>query len=204
MNESNSPTIKQLWDAHAWIDTILSTAPIGFALFDRQLRYLRINKALADINGLPIEAHIGRHVAEIVPTLAETVREVTDCIVATGEAVKNHEFSGETPSAPGVTRYWNESWYPVHDETGTLIGFGVVAEEITARKQSEEAVRESELRFRALTERIGHVFWISDPQDQKFVYVSQAFADVWGRGLQELYDRFDSGSMRFMRTIESE
>ena len=134
---------QRLQDAHVLIDTLLTTAPIGFAFLDRQLRYVRINKVLADMNGLPIETHIGRHVAEIVPTLMETVQDVTDRIVASGEAVKDHEFSGETTAAPGITRYWNESWYPVRDETGAIIGFGVVAEEITARKRAEQALREA-------------------------------------------------------------
>ena len=51
------------------LDTLLRTAPIGFTLLDRELRYLRINDRLAEMNGIPAEAHIGRHVSEIVPTL---------------------------------------------------------------------------------------------------------------------------------------
>jgi len=62
---------------------------------------------------------------------------LTDRILATGDAELNHEFSGETSAAPGVTRFWNESWYPVCDGAGELLGFGAVIEEITERKRAE-------------------------------------------------------------------
>ena len=104
------------------LDTLLRTAPIGFTLLDRELRYLRINDRLAEMNGIPAEAHIGRHVSEIVPTLAETVQEVTCRILKTDLPVLNQEFSGETAASPGRTRYWNESWYPVHDSAGKIVG----------------------------------------------------------------------------------
>jgi len=126
------------------LDTLLRTAPIGFCFLDRDLRCLRINERLAEMNGLPAGALVGRHVSEFVPTLVETLRDVTGRILATGEAVLNHEFSGETPAAPGVTRCWNESWYPVRDGAGEILGFGAIVEEITVRKAAEAAQRRSE------------------------------------------------------------
>lgn len=41
-------------------------------------------------------------------------------------------------------------------------------------------------------ERIGDVFWISDPAHKKLLYASQAFEDIWGRDLQQLYDHFET------------
>jgi len=134
------------------LDTLLRTAPIGFCFLDRDLRYGRINERLAEINGTSSEAHLGRHVSEIVPTLVENIRDVTGRILVTGEAVLNHEFSGETPAAPGVTRFWNESWYPLRDGAGEVLGFGGIVEEITERKHAEEQLRAAYDSFRHLVE----------------------------------------------------
>jgi len=136
------------------LDTLLHTAPIGFCFLDRDLRFVRINERLAEINGLPAEAHLGRHASEIVPTLVETFQAVTARILATGEAELNHEFSGETPAAPGVTRFWNESWYPVRDGAGEVMGFGGIVEDITERKRAEDALRKSQQFTRSVLENL--------------------------------------------------
>jgi len=147
-NDLSEPrqTVAELQGLNNLLDTILETAPIGICFVDRDLRFVRINERLAEINGIPAEAHLGRPVSEVVPTLAETLQEVTRRILATGEAVLNHEFSGETTAAPGVTRFWCEHWYPVRDRTGEIIGFGGIVEDITERKLAEEALQASENR----------------------------------------------------------
>src|SRR5204863_467079 len=44
----------------AELDELLTTAPVGIAFWDRELRFVRVNDALAAMNGLPVEAHPGR------------------------------------------------------------------------------------------------------------------------------------------------
>lgn len=133
----------ELVEAKALMETLLTQAPIGFCYFDRELRYLLINERLAEINGIPAADHLGRTVAEIVPTLLAPAYQVVDQILATGQPIRNLEFSGETASQPGLTRFWNESWYPVRDAAGAIAGFGVVVEEITERKRAEETLKKA-------------------------------------------------------------
>jgi len=136
----------ELQRVNSLLDTLLHTAPIGFCFLDRDLRFVRINERLAQMNGVPVEAHLGRHASEIVPALFESLRDLTGRILTTGEAELNHEFSGETPATPGVTRFWNESWYPVRDGAGEVVGFGAVVEEITERKRAESDLRVAKAR----------------------------------------------------------
>ena len=171
----------------ALLDTLLHNAHIGFCFLDRDLRFVRINERLAEMNGVPVAAHLGRHVCEIVPELAESLREMTGRIVATGEPVLDHGFSGDTPAAPGVTRFWNESWYPVRDGTGEVVGFGGVVEEITGRMQAEEALRQSEGRFRALSVASSEVGYSMSPDwselrpldGRSFLASAQAGSRTW-------------------------
>ena len=126
------------------LDTLLARAPVGFAYFDRELRYIRVNERLAEINGLSIAEHLGRTVGEIVPTMAAAIREVAESMVATGQPALDHELAGETASAPGVMRHWNINWFPVHSPLGEITGFGAVVDETTERKHAEEARQRSE------------------------------------------------------------
>lgn len=145
------------------LDTLLTHAPVGFAFFDRELRFVRINERLAEINGCSVAAHLGRPVADILPTLAPAFNEMAASILATGQPVLDREFTGETPRAPGVARFWNGSWYPVHCQRGEIIGFGAVVEEITQRKQAEERLRHNERRFRGIFDSAFHYIGLLAP-----------------------------------------
>ena len=51
----------------------------------------------------------------------------------------------------------------------------------TARQAAEISSRENAERFRQLTESINEVFWMTDPQTGKLIYMSPAYEKVWGR-----------------------
>ena len=74
LRESEERAGRQLLE----LQTLYRTAPIGLALVDRDLRFLRINDKLAEIDGMPIDAHIGRTLREVVPSVADTVEPCTD------------------------------------------------------------------------------------------------------------------------------
>ena len=55
--------------ALALVESLQSSAPMGVGFVDRSFRYVRVNDALAAINGPSVRAHIGRAVSEVVPAL---------------------------------------------------------------------------------------------------------------------------------------
>lgn len=56
------------------------------------------------------------------------------------------------------------------------------------RQVAMTALKESEERFRLITESIAEVFWMSDISNQKIFYVSPAYERLWGRPARELYE----------------
>jgi len=58
-----------------------------------------------------------------------------------------------------------------------------------SRHREEGALRESEQRFREIAENIHEVFWMSDPDKRRMLYVSPAYEEIWGRSCQSLYDQ---------------
>ncbi|MEP6516953.1 PAS domain S-box protein [Microcoleus vaginatus] len=155
LHESEQTVRRQLLE----IEWLYQTTPVGLAVLDKDLRYVRLNHLLAQTNGLPVEAHIGRTLREIVPELADTAEPLLRHLLETGEPRRNYEISGETKAQPGVVRTWLQNWLPLKDTGGEIVGINVVIQEITDRKMAELALQESNNRFHLATRAIdGLVF----------------------------------------------
>ena len=70
-----------------------------------------------------------------------------------------------------------------------LIGATV---DVTAQKSIEQELRDSEERFRQLTEHISKVFWLINADTSELIHVSGAYEKVWGRTLRALHDNPDT------------
>jgi PAS domain S-box-containing protein len=137
------------------IDSLYREAPVGLALFDRDARFLRINPALAEMNGLPREAHIGRRVREILPGVADAAEKMFEEVFRTGQGLRGWELHGSTPKEPGE-RAWAEDLYPVRDGTGAVRAVGAVVREVTDDIRAVEALRLSERRAKTLLDEVHH------------------------------------------------
>ncbi len=117
--------------ALALVDSLVASAPVGFALLDTELRYLKLNPALAAVNGLPLEAHLGRTVREALPKAAHVLEPPLRHVLETGEPLINLEGSAETPAKPGVPRHYLASFFPVRGPDGEVSGVGGTTIEVT-------------------------------------------------------------------------
>ena len=121
------------------LNSFFTSAPAGMVLLDKQLRYVQINETVAEVNGVPLEAHLGRTVREVLPHVAPAAEPLLQKVLDTGQAILNVEIEGETPARPGVLRHWQESFFPILDVQGRPEGVGAIFVEVTERKQAEEA-----------------------------------------------------------------
>ena len=128
-------------ESYAQLDTLLASAPVAIGFWDRELRFIRLNEALAQLNGLPIEAHLGRTLSEVIPGLAPPLEPLYRRVLETGEPVVHEESTNEGATGPGDARHWLSSYYPVVDEAGETAGIGGMILEITGQRRADARLR---------------------------------------------------------------
>jgi len=123
------------------LETLVLEAPIAFAFYDTDLRYRRINRLLADVNGLPMAEHIGRRPSELLPGgLGEAVEARLRDVLTTGQVVADDNFTAPLP-ATGELRFYESKWFPGRGPGGDVIGVAVLVSDVTERRRSEDALR---------------------------------------------------------------
>ncbi|MBE8985685.1 PAS domain S-box protein [Nostoc sp. LEGE 12450] len=167
------------------LDALLEAAPVALCFLDRELRYLRINQVFADINGLTIEEHLGRKFGEVLPAMAAELEQQLQRVLDTGEPLLNVEISGETREQSRRYGYWLGNYYPVNNSMGETVGIGIILADVTAAKQTEVALRESEERFRAMFNQAAVGITLV-ALDGKFIQVNPALSEITGYSPEEL------------------
>lgn len=110
----------------AAVDALFAVATVGVAVLDAHLRFVRVNDALAAINGSSPADHVGRAVGDIIPDIALT--SALEQVVASGRPV-TVTVEGETPAAPGRRRRWTSEYVPIADAGGVVEGIVAVVHE---------------------------------------------------------------------------
>ncbi len=174
-------------EAYGMLDTVFARAPVGLALYDRELRLMRINDHLAEINGMPAADQLGRHVRDIVPDVEGVVAAMQE-VIETGRGLSEIEAVGETRSAPGVRREFETSYWPVrrrgHDE---ILGVGCVVFEVTERRAADRALREQTARYESLLRALSEVGeGMCVLEGNRLVYANPAFVAISGYSTEEL------------------
>ena len=133
-------------DAQRLLDALLAVdAPVGFAVFDENHRYLAVNAALARHHGRSIAHHRGRRVDEIgsYGAAGGQAAELIDRVLRTGEQVEIDEAPERVGDGALSLR---SSWHPVRDAAGRVTAVAVFVVEDTTRQQIDQALRDSRAR----------------------------------------------------------
>ena len=126
-------SIETLQEVKRLLATFSHASAIGLGICDKQLRYQSINTALAAINGISVEAHLGNTVREVLGQTAGAVEPALAQVLATGEAVTK-EITGELPSREGVV-HCIVSYFPVKRTANRGQCLGGISVEITELKR---------------------------------------------------------------------
>lgn len=121
------------------IETLYETAPVGMAMVDRNRRFLKINQHFAELNGQPIEKHIGRTLEEMLPGLSERMERPIAEVFDQASSVTNLEASMRLEGE--AARDFVIDVYPYQEE-GIVRAVGIVLKDMTELRRLEKDLRQ--------------------------------------------------------------
>lgn len=147
--------------ALAELEAIYKHAPIGLALLDPDLRCLKINDALAELDGISIEEHLGRTIEEVIPEMASAARPALLKALLQNQPVDVAEMSGVCrPGAARRTLHQHVS--PILDSDGRAHALLVAVTDVTPLKNAEfdlkAALQRQELLYHEIVHRVANNF----------------------------------------------
>ncbi|MFJ6719102.1 SpoIIE family protein phosphatase [Streptomyces sp. NPDC091259] len=146
-------------DSLAALQSLFTQSPIGLATLGTDLRFLRVNDALARMNGVSAAAHLGKRLTEVVPGVNAAALEATmRQVLEQGTAVVDVRRTGRTPSDPHHDRTWSCSYAPLLDPSGRPLGVIASLIDITEGQRAQQEAERARRRFALLAEagtRIG-------------------------------------------------
>ena len=192
------PIVKtRLHASRGLLEEVYQEAPIGLCLLDHELRFVFVNKWLADLNGIDINQHLGRKITEVVPAVAGAAEQQLRGVLETGVAVIEGVIEVESPLEEHGKSIFQHNYQPVW-EGDTVVGVSCVVQDITKEKLSERLVLEVEERnliarklldgeklFRILLEASPDAMVFSDT-DGLIVIINAQTEELFGYRSEEL------------------
>lgn len=134
----------------AALHALFGSSALGIALFDTDLRYVRINEALARLNGVPIAEHIGKTVHDILPPrMADEIYDIQADVLRTGRDVIDM-----VTSAPDGIGARSVSYSRLTDDFGHVLGLSCAVMDVTERRDALEKIERARQRL-ALLDHVG-------------------------------------------------
>ncbi|MFF3457399.1 SpoIIE family protein phosphatase [Streptomyces sp. NPDC002730] len=145
--------VLRMRDSLAALEGLFTQSPIGLAMLGPDLRFLRVNDALARMQGVSAADHLGKRPAEVAPgvntaELETVMRQVLD----RGKAVVDVRRTGRTPADPDHDRIWSCSYAPLLDGVGRRLGLIASLIDITAGQQAQVEAGRARRRLALLAE----------------------------------------------------
>lgn len=122
------------------LNAFFSSSSLGFGILDRDLRFTRVNEVLAFMSGVEVNGLVGKSLDE---TLGRGLHaeEVAKTVIAGGQPILDCEISRSKGKAGSEAHFWSLNYFPIRDRKGDIAQVGVIAVDVTARRNAESAIR---------------------------------------------------------------
>jgi len=178
---------EELRRTQVFLNSVVENLPIGVFIKEaKELRFVLWSKGNEELIGIPRDEILGKNdgdffTGEQAAAFVANDRET----LAQGHVVNVTEESVQTRHQGERTLLTRK--VPILDEDGQPAYLLGISEDITERKRTEAALRETDEKFRQLADNITDVFWMRSPDMQQIHYISPAFERIWGVPTASLY-----------------
>lgn len=134
---SRSDELERVKTNLAFLDALFETCPIGLVMLDQDLRYVHLNQALADMDGLPIEDHLGRSVDEVmIMSDGGEYRRMLQAVASGGDPVVGALVGTRPRGHPDRDQVRSVSFFPLSQAVGSRPGVGGLMVDVTDREHA--------------------------------------------------------------------
>ena len=166
----------------AFADALLRTSPFGLGVIDNDLRYVVVNDALAEFNGIPVHEHIGRRIGEVVRAADDGAYERhLRAILETGEPLHNVLIATRTQGHRDRDRAWSVSFFRLTGRGGRVLGLGGLVVDVTQKETAlldASAVRQRLALVNEAGSKVGTTLVMAETARELAEFVVPEFADA--------------------------
>jgi serine phosphatase RsbU (regulator of sigma subunit)/PAS domain-containing protein len=130
----------------------------GLVIIDPRHRFVRVNRAMAEMDGVPVDDHTGRAVDDVLPALAAQLTPILRRVLD-GETLGAEELLGRTRANPDRDGRWATSWFPLRGDDGAVRAAAGMLVRLPDADDSELDLRVREQRMHVAMEGTGTGFW---------------------------------------------
>ena len=137
-------------------DSLLDQSPIAMAVVDRELRFRRVNRPMAEMHGRAVADHVGLRPGELNPLAGQMYEHLLVKVRDTGQPIIDFEMAISMPTV-GFERHWKLSLRPLRNQESEVVGIGIavvdLTQEFVRRRQAEQLFSLSESLSTAIDEQ---------------------------------------------------
>ncbi|MDI5970844.1 SpoIIE family protein phosphatase [Streptomyces sp. SL13] len=166
----------------AFADALMRTSPFGLGVLDNELRYVMVNDALAEFNGMSVGDHLGSRVGEVVRAAdgGEYEKHLRG-VLETGEPLHNVVLATRSQGRRDRDKAWSVSFFRLTGREGQVLGLGGLIVDVTQKETAlldASAVRQRLALVNQAGSKVGTTLELAETARELTAFAVPEFADA--------------------------